>query len=189
MMMRFLFLAVLLVFTTPAQAQEMSVAQAYQAIPHKQTTFDLKQSRIKGIDAKYLDHYFFAADVAVRARVMALRGFYGQKGAMSVAAYNREINNMIVSFYMVETPRHLKDAQTLLISAIRDQQAFFNEWDKVRNSPKGQKLKRNYSQHYKVQSSHKKLLKAYYMLMAQYPRESQRNKTAFFDHLCALDFI
>ena len=185
----FLLLAILFVFVAPVQAQEMSVAQAYQAIPHKQTTFNLKQSRIKGIDAKYLDHYFFAADVAVRARVMTLRGFYGQKGAMSVAAYNREINNMVVSFDMVDTPRHLKDAQTLLVSAIRDQQAFFNEWDKVRNTAKGQSLKRNYSQHPKVQSSHKKLLKAYYMLMAQYPKESQRNKTAFFDHLCALDFI
>jgi hypothetical protein len=134
------------------------------------------------VDAKYLDHYFFAADVA-------LQGFYGQKGAMSVADYNREINNIIASFDMVETPRHLKDAQTLLISAIRDQQAFFNEWDKVRGMAKGQAYKRNYTQHGKVQAAHKKLLKAYYMLIQHYPQEHQRNKTAFFDHLCALDFI
>ena len=40
-----------------------------------------------------------------------------------------------------------------------------------------------------VQSSHNKLMKAYQLLNVQFPKEHAHNKAAFFDHLCALDFI
>ena len=126
--------------------------------------------------------------MAMRARVMALRGFYGQSGSMSVERYNSEINDMVNSFSLIKTPRHLKGVEDTLISAVRDQQVFFNEWAKSKGTRYYEHWKRNYSAHPKVQSSHKKLLQAYYKLMAMYPREVQHNKTAFFDHLCALDF-
>lgn len=190
MFLRFSFIVGLLIcFMLPAYAQEMSIDDAYRAIPHKQTPYDLKQSRIKGADSKYLDHFFFASDMAMRARVMALRGFYGQSGSMSLERYNSEINDMVNSFSLIQTPRHLKGVEDTLISAVRDQQVFFNEWAKTKGTRQYENLKRNYRSHPKVQSSHQKLIQAYYKLMAMYPREVQHNKTAFFDHLCALDFI
>ncbi len=178
-----------LAFAPEGGAQEMTIEQAYRAIPHKQTPYDYKQSRIRAVDAKYLDHYFFAADVALRARVMCLRGFYGQKGGIDVVRYNREVNDMVNSFSLVDTPSHLKEAEVLLISAVRDQQAFFNAWEDARGTPRGQKYMQNLSAHPKVQSAHRKLIQAYSVLKRSYPQESARNQSAFYDHLCALDFI
>jgi len=40
-----------------------------------------------------------------------------------------------------------------------------------------------------IQSSHQHLLAAYGVLMHSYPEETKHNKQAFFDYLCALDFI
>jgi hypothetical protein len=40
-----------------------------------------------------------------------------------------------------------------------------------------------------VKEAHGKLLQAYNALMRAFPGETQRNKTAFYDHLCALDFL
>lgn len=40
-----------------------------------------------------------------------------------------------------------------------------------------------------IRSSHGKLIAAYNDLMALYAQEGSHNRQAFFDHLCALDFI
>ncbi len=190
MSIRFLFILSFLVLGCfPVNAQEMSIDEAYRMIPHKQTPFDPKQSRIKAADSKYLDHYFFVSDMAMRARVMTLRYFYGQNFGMDLERYNKEINDLVASFALIPTPRHLQAVEKTLISAIKDQQMFFNEWEKVRGTPKFENLKKNYRNNRQVQSSHKKLLQAYGMLKKIYPRESSHNQTAFFDHLCALDFI
>ena len=43
--------------------------------------------------------------------------------------------------------------------------------------------------HSLVRSSSNQLIQAYDYLMQSYPQESPHNRQAFFDHLCALDFI
>ena len=40
-----------------------------------------------------------------------------------------------------------------------------------------------------VSGAHSQLLEAYGILMRTFPKESPRNRTSFFDHLCALDFL
>ncbi|MCB1650659.1 MAG: hypothetical protein KDI46_01255 [Alphaproteobacteria bacterium] len=167
----------------------MNIDQAYQAIPHNQTPYSLKQSRLPDADAKYLDHYFFVSDIALRARVMALNRFLGKTPAIDIQTYNQEVENAIASFALIQTPRHLQQIENTLISALRDQQSFFNEWNDMAGTHGYSRLQKTYTRHPKVMSSHQKLIKAYQMLKQTYPSETPYNQNAFFDHLCALDFI
>lgn len=169
--------------------KSLSVEQAYQLIPHQRTVYNPKQSRMASVDAKYLKHYFFVVDLGTRARMMALGNFYGRTYGMSIDEYNKEILNLVSSFQLIQTPEHLKSAEKLLISALNDQRIFFNEWHNTKGTRVYDRLKKSYTNHAKVQSSHAKLYQAYMQILNQYPKEAKNNKQAFFDHLCALDFI
>lgn len=185
-----LFACLFLVFAAPVSAQDLTLDEAYMAVHNKQRKpFNPQQTEISAEEAKYLDHYFYVADLAMRARVMTLRHFYGQARAMDVGRYNAEIEEMIKTFDMIDTPSKLRKPESLLIQAIRDQQDFFNEWREAEGTPKFEQLKNNYRSHPKVASSHRLLIMAYSMLKQQYPRETAANQQSFYDHLCALDFI
>lgn len=188
---KFLVIACLsLCVAAPVSAQDMTLDEAYMQVHNKQRKpFNPQQTQISVEEAKYLDHYFYVADLAMRARVMTLRHFYGQARAMDVGRYNAEIEEMIATFDMIDTPSKLRKPESLLIQAIRDQQDFFNEWRAAEGTPKFEQLKNNYRSHPKVASSHRLLIMAYSMLKQQYPRETTANQQSFYDHLCALDFI
>lgn len=188
---KFLAIACLsLCIAAPVSAQDMTLDEAYMQVHNKQRKpYNPEQTHISAPDAKYLDHYFFAADLAMRARVMTLRHFNGQARAMSTERYNKEIDSIVESFNMIDTPSHLRKPEALLIQAIRDQQEFFNEWRAVEGSPRYEQLKKNYLSHPKVVSSHRLLIAAYSLLKRKYPRETAANQQSFYDHLCALDFI
>lgn len=188
---KFLAIACLsLCIAAPVSAQDLSLDEAYMQVHNKQRKpYNPDQTKIAAKDAEYLDHYFFAADMAMRARVMTLRYFYEQPRSMDVARYNSEIEEIISSFDMIDTPSNLRKAESLLVQAIRDQQAFFNEWKAAEGTPKFEQLKNNYRSHPKVASSHRLLIMAYSLIKQQYPRETSANQQSFYDHLCALDFI
>lgn len=184
------FICALIAFGAQSHAQDLSLDEAYMQVHNKQRKpYNPKQTQIEAKDAKYLDHYFYVADLAMRARVMTLRHFYGQARAMDVDRYNAEIDDMVKTFDMIDTPSNLRKAESLLVQAIRDQQDFFNEWKAAEGTPKFEQLKNNYRSHPKVSSSHRLLIMAYSMLKQQYPRETASNQQSFYDHLCALDFI
>lgn len=168
----------------------MTVQDAYQAIPHQQTPFNKKRSKIPAKESKYLDHFFFVSDMALRARVMTLNYFWDRKRSMSIEEYNAEIDNFLSSFEFAKAPTEaLVEAERLLIESIKEQQEFFNAWEKARGTDKFELYSKNMANHPKVKSSHGKLLQTYYILKAAYPREDEQNLQAFYDHLCALDFI
>lgn len=183
-----LMICTFFIFAGNAAAQDITINEAYRLIPHKQTPFDQKQSRLSAAEKRYLDHFFFVSDMAMRAKVMTLRTFYLQNRSMSVERYNKEIDELLKSFDLIGTPHKLQKVENIFKSAVRDQQGFFNDW-KNASSRESERLRQNYTQHRRVQSAHKKLLQAYYELMRLYPNETKHNKDAFFDHLCALDFI
>jgi hypothetical protein len=79
-------------------------------------------------------------------------------------------------------PSDLGAVKDLITSAVKEQQRYFAVLDSHR------KLEFDAGNRF-VQSSHGKLIHAYRLLMSRYPQENAHNKKAFFDHLCALDFI
>lgn len=174
-----------------SHAEGMSVAQAYKMQRSKQTTFDKSIAKMDAEDSKYLDHLFFVTDLAFRERMMMLSLFQSYKDDMYIDKYNEEIGSLLASFEFIKPPtRNLQNVQDMVISAILDQQDFFNEWHKAKQGTSYyNKLIKDYARHPKVQSSHQKLLRAYGMLKSTYPAEGRHNMQSFYDHLCALDFI
>jgi hypothetical protein len=168
-------------FFEGALAEEISISEAYQAIPHRQTSFDVKLSEMNAQEAEYLDHLFYVTDLAMRSRVVALTQL-SDNNSLNLENYNKEIDQILENFEMFYPPKRLRKVAKTIQSAIQDQKSFINYWANSGIRP-------DLHNDHLVLSSHKKLLKAYSMLMILYPRETKHNKQSFYDHLCALDFI
>ncbi|MEM7225196.1 MAG: hypothetical protein AAF495_19615 [Pseudomonadota bacterium] len=159
---------------------DLSVVDAYAAIPHRRTAFSERESTRSHGDARYLSALFAWTDLAVVERVTSQRALWSQQhSSLPASSYDAILEGLS----SLETPRHLRPAQDLIESAISDQRAYFDEWQASG--------RRDYfkASHALVQSSHRKLIAAYKKLKAAYGDEPAHNKRAFFDHLCALDFI
>ncbi len=181
---------ILLGFIVVSQGQAMSVDQAYRSIPHRQTTFDKITSRVSGQNKMFLKKMFMITDDAMVARLEHLSQLYyfKGKGDAGKSAYNRKINPLLRKLKTLPTPTSLKNVHRLVLEAIEEQKQLLNQWA-IAPMSKKQEFKKMYTRHPLVLSSHNKLIKAYETLMGQFPKESAMNKRAFFDHLCALDFL
>ena len=158
----------------------LSVDQAYSAIPHARTAFLSQQSPQSPGDSRYLATLFSWTDLAIVERVANQQSLRSSPtGGASLSGYDV----ILEGISSLNAPAHLYEIQELIKEAITEQRAYLAEWQ-----ASGQ---RNYfnRKHLLVQSSHRKLISAYKKLMAAYSDEGAHNKQAFFDHLCALDFI
>ena len=167
--MRAIVLVVLMGIAAPASA--LSVEEAYRLIPHRQTVFQPTSARMPATERTYLAAFFSAIDQAIVAKVSSRRGATVAEAYAPVWKAWEELN----------PPTALKATQDKVKAAILDQQAFLLE---VERKQTGWNMS-----HPKVRSSSGSLQGAYGDLMRKYPNENANNKQAFFDYLCALDFI
>ena len=149
----------------------LSVEEAYRLIPHQRTVFQPASARMTASERAYLAAFFNAIEQAIIAKVSARRDATVAEAYAPVWRTWEELN----------PPTSLKAAQDKVKVAIIDQQAFLLEIEKKQSSW-------NLS-HPKVRSSSANLQGAYRDLMRLYPGEGAVNRQAFFDYLCALDFI
>ena len=160
--------------------QAFTVAEAYELIPHQRTSFSLASTAMDDSEAQQLAQFFKLTDGAVVERVAHQRAL--QAGALAETSFeNYEI--ILSQITALTLPQALDEPKQLIVAAIEEQQAYFEGW---RQSGDPQFYE---STDPLIQSSHRKLIKAYQQIMRAYPHASEHNKTAFFDHLCALDFI
>ncbi len=167
-----------LLLALPAAAAEirqpMTVDQAYRAIPHQRTRFDPSSAAMSSDEKRFLDLFFGLTDLAVAERVAAQMAVSGS----SPAPDNYDaINSGLAA---LQVPAKLAQAHRLVTEAVREQRAYLQQMRAGEAFNANARL---------VQSSHSKLIAAYRELMHLYPSEKPHNKKAFFDHLCALDFI
>lgn len=167
----------------------LSVDEAYKAIPHRQTTFDRSTSKVSARDSIYLRKMFAITDQAMAARVEQFSTLYYFKGHgdTGISLYNETIDKLIQQLEALNPPI-LKKHHQLILESIQEQQRFLNEWANASDSKK-ESIKNTLTRHPLVQSSHHKLFAAYNELMGLFSQENKHNKQAFFDHLCALDFL
>ena len=158
----------------------MSVQYAYRAIPHQRTAFELTTSEKTTPEQVYLHLLFQLTDLAVIDRVQTQLWFEsdGRRGRDA-----RNSSEIIRRLQVLDAPRPLRKVQQLLTEAIHEQSLYFEYW---RQHSDQYRLDAN---HHVIRSSHAKLLNAYQELMRIFPEETTHNRQAFFDHLCALDFI
>jgi hypothetical protein len=161
-------LLLLLILIAPVSAQAMTVEEAYAAIPHSRTVFDPQHVSMSEEEAVFLAEFFDLIDAAIVARVGAIQG--GRRdGLEDVLPRLRSLN----------IPPSAAQAHALVVGAVEEQNQFLKTVFTGGNIA-GDPL---------VSSASTKLHQAYDALMTAYPGEIQHNKTAFFDYLCALDFI
>jgi len=156
---------------TAASALTLSVEEAYRLIPHQRTVFQPGSARMEPRDRAYLVTFFSAIDQAIVAKVSARRG----------ATVAQAFAPVWRAWAELSPPASLKATQERVKSAIADQQAYLLEIERGQSSWN--------LGHAKVRSSSANLQTAYGDLMRLYPGENATNKQAFYDYLCALDFL
>lgn len=164
----------------------MTIKEAYEAIPHRQTSYNPLQSVAPYVEQANLSRLFSLTDEAMRLRVSILYDLNTDQD-VDLNMMNSVYDSILSHIKSLHVTKDADEAIDLIYQAIIEQREFLTEWAKA------DKAKRNvykrYNNHPAVQRSHQKLLQAYNILMKSYPTETAHNKQAFFDHLCALDFL
>lgn len=168
----------------------LTVEEAYQAIPHQRKQYDPSQSPRSGEERAYLAKLFALSDRALVERVETLRAL--GKGEVSRAGIYRERVGVILrEISKLDEPASAKGLGAMLEAALRAQGQFFAEWEQALESsakfsfPGGQGT----GVHPQIRSASGALHGLYGALTQRYGNESEHNRSAFFQHLCALDFI
>lgn len=173
-------------------AEGLSINEVYRSIPHRQTTYRARVSLISSKGAVLLENLFGIVDRAIVARVETLQWFTsGGRQGRPISHYQQTLSGLLAELEGLDPPQALTPAMGLIAAALRDQAAYFRAWKTAtdRGEPFPYSFSRGEKLHPLVRSSSGKLVRAYSLLMRAYPGESAHNRQAFFDHLCALDFI
>jgi hypothetical protein len=189
-MRRFISLLALTLLLQPV-ASAMTVEEAYRAIPHRYTSFDTKATKMDSKEAACLEGFFKLINLGIVERVQTLTWFQSnRKQGSSFQNYRKRVDELITQFGVLPVPKNLEEVRREVVEAIKDQRAYFEEWDQAMTKREPFKYALGAGpRHPRVIASSQKLQQAYAQLMRLYPREEARNQRAFFDHLCALDFI
>jgi hypothetical protein len=158
---------------------QTSVEDAYRAIPHRRTVFDVGTARMSSEEREYLRQLFELVDLGIVERVGTL-GWLKSKGGHepSPEGYDRVVSQLKA----LSVPARLGSVHRLVSEAMVEQRAALAEWRKTA-------VPADLAGHPLVASSSGKLRRAYGELLALFPQEDGHNKAAFFDYLCAMDFI
>ncbi len=161
----------------PSPEEQAEVFQAYKSIPHRQTIFDASEATMRAEEKVYLYSSFALVDKAIKSRVDVLQWVKSKGGN----AENPSSHQLILAkLEALQPPVPLEHYHHLLIQAIGAQNQY------LKGLSPGSPIELSDSH---VQSAHQSLSEAYMVLMNTYPNESSHNKDAFFDYLCAVDFI
>ncbi|MDF1660444.1 MAG: hypothetical protein P1V97_01645 [Planctomycetota bacterium] len=171
----------------PKIRHKVSVEKAYKMIPHRRTKFTFKGSTVKGDDKAYLEKAFKIVDEAVRCRVVTMHD-YAKKAPKKAGKLRNDYQKLLDYLKTLTPPKKLAKYQESLISAMTAQIDFFKEWEKGGKSFRYGGL-RQLRSHPKVTGASRFLIAGYQVLMRAYAGESKKNKEAFFDYHCSLDFI
>ncbi|MGH1456602.1 MAG: hypothetical protein ACRBDI_07465 [Alphaproteobacteria bacterium] len=175
-----------------AQGYPLPVPTVYLSMGKTYNDFDPATSTIRGSDARYLNALFELTDEAVRARYFMMNSYTMEDHAKHFeGTYKKTIEMVMAGMSEISPPSDtLKEVEVLITEAIFAQYQFFSEMDEKYKGQVGVRLDwRSEVGNENIQMSHKKLLDAHALLTTTYFTENERNLQAFYDHLCALDFI
>lgn len=183
-MTRAVFLILLVGCLHSLESEALTVEEAYASIPHQRTVFDRSASQLSRAQVEGLTQLFALSDRGTVLRVAGIRAFR----AGQLNDFRRAMDGyptLIEALKSLNVPGEMKPVQELVLQAVQAHQRFFEAKVKASNAL----AKRDLGFTPEVHEASRKLHHAYNLLMKMFPNESGVNKTAFFDHLCALDFL
>jgi hypothetical protein len=163
----------------PSADHAAAVERAYRAIPHRRTVFDAGAATMSPEERGYLRQLFELVDLGIVERVETLGWLRSRSGSgPSVERYDAVVRQLAG----LPVPPRLASVHRLVSEAMVEQQSALADWRKTA-------VPANLAGHPLVASSSGKLHRAYGELLVLFPQENEHNRAAFFDYLCALDFI
>ena len=163
-------------------AAALDVAEAYAAIPHRRTPYDAAASPSSAAQKAALAWLFARTDRGVVLRVEGMKA-HGSKDAAALQRVVSQYDGVIAELAKEEVVDEVKPARALVVEAMKKQRRFLS------SKPAGQVAFTQIGRVPEVSGASSQLLEAYGFLMKTFPKETPRNRTSFFDHLCALDFL
>jgi hypothetical protein len=166
------------------EASAFSIEEAYASIPHRRTPFHAASAKASPAHAAQLQRLFTLTDQGVVLRVQGMQAHRNRDRAelaRVLAGYEALATTLRTEKFAPE----LVPARDLIVEAIAGQRRH------LASRPEGglafahQQL----TSAPEVKNSSRQLHGAYAILMKAFPQQSNHNRTAFFDHLCALDFL
>lgn len=165
----------------------LSVAEAYAAIPHRQTRFRFETAPLRVEERRYLEAMFHLIDQGTRVRVVAWRDLY-HRDATPCDPVGR-LTVLIRYVDALAPPPDLGAYHAEVRTALVEQRAFFREW-LDRGADFEARGGGALAAHPAVQGSSRALRSAYGILMRRLgPGLAGQERQAFFDYHCALDFL
>lgn len=158
----------------------MNIEAAYRAIPHERTIFLPQHAKMSREESNYLTALFALTDTAVAERVY-LQDRLRRGHNVDIAQSNYP--EILAAVRSLKTPAGLLPVENLVQEALQEQHDYLEQWAKS-GDPKFFSGRAPL-----VQKSHGKLIAAYFGLKGRYRGEIAQNMQAFYDYLCALDFV
>src|SRR5262245_54590638 len=121
-------------------ASAMTVEEAYRAIPHRYTPFDAKAAKMPANQSACLESFFKLVNLAIVGRIQTLAWFQSHGAqASSFENYQKQMVDLLTQLAVLPIPKNLEGARRYVVEAIKDQVAYFEEWEEAMK--KGQKFK------------------------------------------------
>jgi hypothetical protein len=165
--------------TVPRLLAESPVEEAYRAIPHRRTVFDVGTAKMSPEEREYLQRLFELVDLGIVERVGTLTWLRSNGGREPSPERYEQVLSQLSG---LSVPPRLAGVHRLVSDAMGEQRAALEEWRKTA-------LPADLARDPRVAGSSDKLRRAYGELLALFPQEDEHNKAAFYDYLCAMDFI
>ena len=175
------FLAALIA-ALPLTAQAMTIEQAYSMLSHQRPVFSPVIGLMPENESAYLTQLFGIIDQAVVQRVGTMTWLAG-KGE-SPEPFD-DYDAILFQLSVLRPPKKLLTVHQLTVQAIEEQRDLIRQWKK---EPRVF-VWENARNHPLIVSSSQKLHHAYNHVMELYPQEHQKNREAFYDYFCCLDFL
>jgi hypothetical protein len=172
------FLLISFIFSSNLDAS--SADEAYAAIPHRRTVFEESASQLSKEELLSLRLLFEFCDQGVILKVRSSKNVNQSKWneiQTDLNAYQK----LIEDFNQQGLSTSLMQIKNLVVAAMKEHRTFFE--NKMKNKTA------NMTFTPEISSASQKLFSAYNQLMSLFPKESAHNKQAFYDYLCALDFM
>jgi Domain of unknown function (DUF4124) len=162
----------------------LTIEEAYAAIPHKRTVFEPKQSLLPSTRITILRQLFDIADEAIVLKIIAGKAMQAndtQRVKKTISDYDALINHLS----NLNVSSEIKPVHANLLTAIQKHQHHFQTKQTQFETTN------RYDQGFTpdIHEASRTLQQAYGLLIQTFPQESNNNKAAFYDYLCALDFL
>ncbi len=178
----FAWLSIAAALSLPADA--MSPDDAYSAIPHRRTLYEPPRSTAAPEKARELGRLFTFTDEGVVLRVQGMRA-HRERNAGEVRNLLQRYDALISRLAAEKFGPEVTPARDLIVEGVRMHRKFLASRpaggmtfvrNELRSAPD-------------VMQASQRLIRAYQVLMVAFPKEAKQNQTAFYDHLCALDYL